>query len=137
MDTNRVDLRLRTVEGHQGTLLAYVTPSLPPKVSQVRQYTLRPLSMHMRVHSAGGGGDAGDGGARRPYNTLLLRGAFSHAEMHNWMGQCVPELPEKMLVPQAMADGGEKRDAPDVVDGENVYYFRNVYAGTMLLCSYR
>lgn len=131
VDTNRVDLRLRTVEGHQGTLIAYVTPSLPPKVSQVRRYTLRPLSMHMRVHSAG------DGGVRRPYNTLLLRGAFSHAEMHNWLGQCVPELPDKMLVPQTMADGGDKRDAPNLGDGENVYYFRNVYAGTMLQCSYR
>lgn len=136
MDTNRVDLRLRTVEGHQGTLLAYVTPSLPPKVSQVRRYPLRPLSMHMRVHSAG------EGGVRRPYNQLLLRGAFSHAEMHNWMGQCVPELPDKMVAPQTGAEGAvgkrnAQQPAEQVADGENVYYFRNVYAGTMLLCNYR
>lgn len=113
MDTNRVDLRFRTVEGHHGTLVAYVTPSMPPKVSQVRKYIIRPLSMHMRVHSFDD---------TRPYNTLTLKGTFSHAEMHSWLGWCVPEMPPKLQT----AGTGEP----------NVYLFRNVFAGTLLHCDY-
>lgn len=75
-DTNRVDLKLRTIEGHHGTLTAYITPSLQPKVSQFRRYVIRPLSMHMRIHSFD---------EARPFNTLTLKGTFSQAEMHNWV----------------------------------------------------
>lgn len=113
-DTNRVDLKLRTIEGHHGTLTAYITPSLQPKVSQFRRYVIRPLSMHMRIHSFDE--------AARPFNTLSLKGTFSQAEMHNWVSYCVPEVPEKM-----QPTGGSE---------QNVYYFRNVFAGTILQCDY-
>ena len=31
----------------------------------------------------------------RPCNTLRLSGPFSLAEMHTWLGFCLPEVPEK------------------------------------------
>lgn len=65
----------------------------------------------MRVHSFD---------ESRPYNTLSLKGSFSHAEMHNWMNWCVPELPPKL---PALGEA-------------NVYIFRNVFAGTLLHCDY-
>lgn len=107
VDTNRVDLRLRTIEGHHGTLCAYITPAVPPKVSQLRRYTIRPLSMHIRVHSFD---------AARPHNELTLKGPFSHAEIHTWIAYCVPEVPEKVT--------------------DELLYFRNVFAGTQLRCEY-
>lgn len=112
IDTNRVDLKLRTIEGHHGTLHAYITPSLQPKVSQVRKYIIRPLSMHMRFHTFE---------EERPFNSLSLKGPFSQAEMHNWISYCVPELPEKI-----QSSVGES----------NVYYFKNVFAQTLLQCTY-
>lgn len=112
IDTNRVDLKLRTIEGYHGTLYAYITPSLQPKVSQVRKYIIRPLSMHQRVHSWD---------ETRPYNTLSLKGTFSAAEMHNWISYCVPEIPQKM------------QTAPTEL---NRYNFENVFAGTLLQCDY-
>ena len=37
----------------------------------------------------------------RPCNTLRLTGPFSLAEMHTWLGFCLPEVPEK---PPASSD---------------------------------
>lgn len=113
VDTNRVDLKFRTIEGHHGTLQAFITPSLQPKVSQLRKYIIRPLSMHMVVHSFDG---------TRPFNTLSLKGPFSQAEMHNWISYCIPEVPEKM-----QTQLGEK----------NMFYFKNIFAGTLLHCEFR
>lgn len=100
----------------------------------MRRYALRPLSMHMRVHSAD---------ARRPYNVLRLRGAFSHAEMHNWLGQCVPELPPKIQAPAAVtavaatpAATDEMATAVSTDVGQNGFFFQNVFTGTLLQCYY-
>lgn len=116
IDTNRVDLKFKTVEGQHGTLTAYITPNLQPKVSQVRKYTIRPLSMHMRVHNFDD---------IRPCNTLSLKGSFSLAEMHNWITYCIPEVPEKM---QPIPSSG--------INDKCFLNFRNVFAGTMLHCEY-
>jgi Bardet-Biedl syndrome 7 protein len=50
-NTNRVDLKFRTVEGHYGTLRVYVTPNIQPKCCQLKVYTIHPLSLHMTVQS--------------------------------------------------------------------------------------
>ena len=50
MNTTRLELRIRTSEGQQGTLLAYITPILQPKCCQVRHYQIKPLSLHTRIH---------------------------------------------------------------------------------------
>lgn len=105
-------MKFRTVEGQQGTLLVFVTPNIQPKVSQMRSYPIRPLSLHVRTHTFD---------ETRPLNMLTLRGSFSHAEIHNWIKNCVPEVPDKLQV-----TSGER----------SVLYFKNVFSGTSLTCEY-
>ena len=42
--------QIRSIEGQYGTLQAYVTPRIQPKTCQVRQYLIKPLSLHQRTH---------------------------------------------------------------------------------------
>ncbi|XP_037790498.1 Bardet-Biedl syndrome 7 protein homolog [Penaeus monodon] len=85
-NTTRLEVRIRTIEGQYGTLQAYITPRLQPKCCQVRQYRIKPLSLHSRIHSFD---------PNRPYNTLTLKGQFTLPEMHAWVVFCLPELPER------------------------------------------
>lgn len=85
-NTTRLEVRIRTIEGQYGTLQAYITPRLQPKCCQVRQYRIKPLSLHSRTHSFD---------PNRPYNVLTLRGQFTLPEMHSWVVFCLPELPER------------------------------------------
>ncbi|XP_045441970.1 Bardet-Biedl syndrome 7 protein isoform X2 [Pipistrellus kuhlii] len=100
------DSEIRSIEGQYGTLQAYVTPRIQPKTCQVRQYLIKPLSLHQRTHCID---------CDRPMNTLTLTGQFSFAEVHSWVVFCLPEVPEK---PPA---------------GECVtFYFQNTFLGTQL-----
>ncbi|GFG34141.1 hypothetical protein Cfor_08141 [Coptotermes formosanus] len=110
MNTTRLELRLRTIEGQHGTLRTYVTPLVQPKCCQVRQYMIKPLSLHMRCHSFD---------PQRPYNILTLKGAFSLGEIHTWVSFCLPEIPEK-------APTGDKV----------TFTFVSTFLDTMLHCSY-
>ncbi|KFB50077.1 AGAP011899-PA-like protein [Anopheles sinensis] len=113
LNTNRIDLKFRTIEGQSGTLQVYITPNLQPKCCQLKRYPIKPLSLHMIVHNVT------DEGLARPMNVLTLRGPFSQAEVHNWMLNSIPELPEKMY------ETGKVR-----------YSFRHVFIGTLLVCEY-
>lgn len=113
MDVNRLDLKFRTIEGYHGTLKAFITPNIQPKVSQLQEHPIRPLSLHMRIHAFD---------VDRPHNLLTLKGPFSHAEMHNWIANCIPEVPEKLQVGN---------------DEKSLLYFRNVFVGSELMCEYR
>lgn len=42
--------QVRSIEGQYGTLQAYVTPRIQPKTCRVRQYLIKPLSLHQRTH---------------------------------------------------------------------------------------
>lgn len=46
-------LQIRSIEGQYGVLQAYITPRIQPKSCQVRQYSIKPLSLHQRVHVFG------------------------------------------------------------------------------------
>ncbi|XP_036170891.1 Bardet-Biedl syndrome 7 protein isoform X1 [Myotis myotis] len=110
-NTTRLELKIRSIEGQYGTLQAYVTPRIQPKTCQVRQYLIKPLSLHQRSHSID---------RDRPVNTLTLTGQFSFAEVHSWVVFCLPEVPEK---PPA---------------GECVtFYFQNTFLDTQLESTYR
>nr|KAF6400434.1 Bardet-Biedl syndrome 7 [Rousettus aegyptiacus] len=105
-NTTRLELKIRSIEGQYGTLQAYVTPRIQPKTCQVRQYLIKPLSLHQRTHCID---------HDRPVNTLTLTGQFSFAEVHSWVVFCLPEVPEK---PPA---------------GESVtFYFQNTFLDTQL-----
>ncbi|KAM4708731.1 BBSome complex member BBS7 isoform 2-T2 [Discoglossus pictus] len=110
-NTTRLELKIRSIEGQYGTLQAYITPRIQPKTCQVRQYQIKPLSLHQRTHVID---------QNRPMNTLSLTGQFSFAEIHSWVVFCLPEVPEKCPV------------------GENItFFFQNTFLDTQLECSYR
>uniref|UniRef100_T1IN54 Bardet-Biedl syndrome 7 protein homolog n=1 Tax=Strigamia maritima TaxID=126957 RepID=T1IN54_STRMM len=50
-NTTRLDLKVRTIEGQSGALQAYIIPRMQPKCCQVRQYQIKPLSLHQRTHN--------------------------------------------------------------------------------------
>ena len=50
-NTTRLELKIRSIEGQAGSLLVYVTPRLHPKTCVVKQYPIKPLSLHQRSHS--------------------------------------------------------------------------------------
>uniref|UniRef100_A0A1A8GTM9 Bardet-Biedl syndrome 7 n=2 Tax=Nothobranchius korthausae TaxID=1143690 RepID=A0A1A8GTM9_9TELE len=109
-NTTRMELKVRSIEGQYGTLQAYVTPRLQPKTCQVRQYQIKPLSLHQRTHSID---------PDRPMNQLNLVGQFSFAEIHSWVVFCLPEVPEKTPA------------------GESItFYFYNTFLGTQLEATY-
>lgn len=112
IDKNRIDLKFRTKEGEHGTLQAFITPNVQPKVSQLQTFPIKPLSHHMRSHNFD---------ETRPHNQLTLKGSFSHAEIHNWIIMCIPEVPEKFQIAQ---------------NEKSILYFRNAFVGTELMCEY-
>lgn len=112
VDVNRLDLKFRTIEGHHGILQTFITPNIQPKVSQLQEYFLKPLSLHMRIHSFN---------VERPHNCLILKGSFSHAEIHNWINNCIPEVPEKLQI---------------IRNEKSILYFKNVLVGSELMCEY-
>ncbi|KAM9833162.1 Bardet-Biedl syndrome 7 protein isoform X1 [Syngnathus typhle] len=109
-NTTRLELKVRSIEGQYGTLQAYITHRLQPKTCQVRQYRIKPLSLHQRTHSID---------QDRPMNRLTLVGQFSFAEIHSWVVFCLPEVPEKTPA------------------GESItFYFLNTFLGTQLDATY-
>uniref|UniRef100_A0A8C5A9S8 Bardet-Biedl syndrome 7 n=1 Tax=Gadus morhua TaxID=8049 RepID=A0A8C5A9S8_GADMO len=108
-NTTRLELKVRSIEGQYGTLRAYVTPRLQPKTCQLRQYPIKPLSLHQRTHSL----------QQDPMSRLSLSGQFSLAEIHSWVGFCLPEVPEKT-------------PAGDTV----TLHFTNTFLGTQLEATY-
>ncbi|KAM9741317.1 BBSome complex member BBS7 isoform 2-T2 [Menidia menidia] len=109
-NTTRLELKVRSIEGQYGTLQAYITPRLQPKTCQVRQYQIKPLSLHQRTHSID---------PERPMNRLSLVGQFSFAEIHSWVVFCLPEVPEKTPAGEAIT-----------------FYFHNTFLGTQLEATY-
>ncbi|ELW62629.1 Short transient receptor potential channel 3 [Tupaia chinensis] len=110
-NTTRLELKIRSIEGQYGTLQAYVTPRIQPKTCQVRQYHIKPLSLHQRTHFID---------HDRPMNTLTLTGQFSFAEVHSWVVFCLPEVPEKPPAEECVT-----------------FYFQNTFLDTQLESIYR
>ncbi|XP_029844333.2 Bardet-Biedl syndrome 7 protein homolog [Ixodes scapularis] len=109
-NTSRLEVKLRTIEGQAGVLRAYVSPVLQPKCCQLREYQLKPLSLHCRTHTPH---------EDKPLNVLTLRGTFSVGEMHSWVVLSLPEVPER---------------AP--ATDPATLYFVSTFLGTVLDCVY-
>ncbi|XP_019647281.1 PREDICTED: Bardet-Biedl syndrome 7 protein homolog [Branchiostoma belcheri] len=110
-NTTRLEVKIRSIEGQYGTIQAYVTPRIQPKTCQVRQYSIKPLSLHQRTHSFD---------ESRPMNVLKISGNFSMAEIHSWVCFCLPELPERTPVGDSAT-----------------FYLLNTFLDTQLECTYR
>ncbi|CAF0705971.1 unnamed protein product [Brachionus calyciflorus] len=110
-NTTRLDIKIRTIEGQYGLLQAYVTSRIQPKNCLVKQYVIKPLSLHQRTHMID---------EKRPINKLKLSGNFSLAEIHSWLHYCIPEIPEKVPA-----------------ENEITFYFLNTFLGTQLEINYK
>ncbi|KAI4462734.1 bardet-biedl syndrome 7 protein [Holotrichia oblita] len=110
INTNRLEVKIRTIEGQHGILQAYITPLTQPKFCQLKIHEIKPLSLHLRIHNFD---------QSRPYNSLTVKGQFSLAEIHSWVYQCLPEVPEK----------------PQVTEKTELY-FQSSFLDTILFCSY-
>ncbi|XP_028401349.1 Bardet-Biedl syndrome 7 protein homolog isoform X1 [Dendronephthya gigantea] len=109
-NTTRIELKIRSIEGQYGVLQAYITPRIQPKSCQVRQYNIKPLSLHQRVHVFN---------EEKALNTLKLTGQFSLAEVHSWVCFCLPEVPERTPA------------------GDNAqFHFLSTFLDTQLDCQY-
>lgn len=110
-NTTRLELKIRSIEGQYGTLQAYITPRIQPKTCQVRQYSIKPLSLHQRTHVFDDS---------KPMNMLKLMGHFSLAEVHSWVCFCLPEVPDRTPA------------------GEQVsFHFLSTFLDTQLDCQYK
>ncbi|KAG5865898.1 Bardet-Biedl syndrome 7-like protein [Gonioctena quinquepunctata] len=111
VNTNRLEMKIQTIEGKYGNLQAYVTPLVQPKCSRLLTYEIKALSLHHRLYQFD---------SNRPFNVLTLKGQFSLAEIHAWLGQCLPEVPEK----------------PQVTEG-TILWFGSTLLDSILECSYQ
>ena len=48
VNTTRLEMHIRTIEGHYGTLQLYITSKIQPRCSMLRRHTIKPLSLHQR-----------------------------------------------------------------------------------------
>ncbi|XP_054708555.1 Bardet-Biedl syndrome 7 protein homolog [Uloborus diversus] len=110
-NTTRLEVKIRSIEGQYGSLQAYITPRLQPKCCQIRKYLIKPLSLHCRTHTFN---------ENKPLNTLMLRGAFTLAEIHSWIVFCMPEVPERMPPGECAT-----------------FYFKSTFLDTVLYCYYK
>ncbi|ERL95602.1 hypothetical protein D910_00029, partial [Dendroctonus ponderosae] len=110
INTSRIELKIQTSEGEKGVLQAYVSPVLQPKCSRLLQFDIKALSLHYRVNEYTD--------LDRPYSQLKLKGTFTLAEIHNWISQCLPEVPEKPQIDSSL-------------------FFQSSILGTILICAYK
>ncbi|XP_012268249.2 Bardet-Biedl syndrome 7 protein homolog [Athalia rosae] len=116
INTNRLDLRLRTIEGQPGRLQIYVTSQVQPKCCRRIQIPIPALSFHSRIHK-----DENTMVLGGPFNELNLRGSFTAAEIHAWLSLALPDVPER----------------PHLENGEGFLIFTSTFVGTMLKCNYK
>eukprot|EP00052_Salpingoeca_macrocollata_P026516 m.246281 g.246281 ORF g.246281 m.246281 type:complete len:726 (+) comp22582_c0_seq3:62-2239(+) len=108
----QLSVKIRSIEGKQGTLRAYVSPNGTPRVCRVEKMDIKALSLHSPSSEPFD--------PTRPNNKLELQGNFTLEEMHSWVAGCVPNVPVK---------------APP---GNDVtFVFVSALLGTQLRCVYR
>ncbi|XP_071579078.1 BBSome complex member BBS7-like [Temnothorax nylanderi] len=115
INTNRLEMRLRSIEGQAGTLQIYVTSQIQPKRCRKISVPIYALSLHVRQH------DDDDTASSGPFNELKLNGNFTIAEMNAWLSLALPDVPER----------------PHIHEGEAVLVYISSFIGTVLKCKYK
>ncbi|XP_029674412.1 Bardet-Biedl syndrome 7 protein homolog [Formica exsecta] len=116
INTNRLEMRLRSIEGQPGTLQVYVTSQVQPKRCRKILIPIYALSLHVRQHE-----DDDTTQSSGPFNELKLNGNFTIAEMHAWLSLILMDVPER----------------PHIHEGEAVLVYISSFIGTVLKCKYK
>ncbi|CAL7942126.1 unnamed protein product [Xylocopa violacea] len=117
VNTNHLELRLRTIEGQPGTLQIYVTSQVQPKCCRRILIPISALSLHVRQHE----NEKTESHSEGPFNELKLLGSFTTAEMHAWLSFALPDVPER----------------PHLEEGEATLTYISSFIGTLLKCKYK
>ncbi|RHZ15939.1 hypothetical protein DYB37_008645 [Aphanomyces astaci] len=112
--TNRLEFRIRTLEGQYGDVELTVLAETVPKAAQCVKVVVKPLSLHHRVNVV----DSADVD-ESVMNSLHFTGAFSLIQVHEWVCFCLPDVPVRMQ------------------DDEGKLFFRNAFIGNVLVCEYK
>ncbi|ETV67493.1 hypothetical protein, variant 1 [Aphanomyces astaci] len=112
--TNRLEFRIRTLEGQYGDVELTVLAETVPKAAQCVKVVVKPLSLHHRVNVV----DSADVD-ESVMNSLHFTGAFSLIQVHEWVSFCLPDVPVRMQ------------------DDEGKLFFRNTFVGNILVCEYK
>ncbi|XP_020292035.1 Bardet-Biedl syndrome 7 protein homolog isoform X3 [Pseudomyrmex gracilis] len=116
INTNRLEMRFRSIEGQPGTLQIYVTSQVQPKRCRKISAPIYALSLHVRQYEEN---DATQ--LSGPFNELKLNGNFTIAEMHAWLSMALPDVPER----------------PHIHENEAVLTYVSSFIGTVLRCKYK
>lgn len=111
---NRVYVTLRSQEGCGGTIRAYVVCEAQPRTAQTRMFQIRPLCLHIRVV------ESEVDWANLPLSSLTIQGSFSMRDMHGWLLNTLPEMPEVL----------------SSATTSNSIFFRNTFQQTVLSVRY-
>ncbi|XP_068985570.1 BBSome complex member BBS7-like isoform X4 [Bombus flavifrons] len=117
VNTNHLEMRLRTIEGQPGTLQIYVTSQVQPKCCRKISIPISALSLHVRQHEV----DNSETHVEGPFNELKLIGGFTIAEMHAWLSFALSDVPER----------------PHLEEGEATLTYVSSFIGTLLKCKYK
>lgn len=90
-NTTRLEIKISSIEGQFGQFRAYVLTRVTPKSCQVRNYTIKALSLHKRKYLE----DRVD----EETNRFVITGQFSLSEAYSWLYFTLPEIPEKISNP--------------------------------------
>ncbi|OQR97631.1 hypothetical protein ACHHYP_10175 [Achlya hypogyna] len=112
--TNRLEFRVRTLEGQYGEIELTVLADTVPRCAQVVRQFIKPLSLHHRVNVV----ESAEVEAAT-MNTLHLTGDFSLVQVHEWVSYCLPEVPVRLQ------------------DDDIKMFYRNTFFGNVLVCEYR
>eukprot|EP00753_Platysulcus_tardus_P008396 PLAT15951.1.p1 GENE.PLAT15951.1~~PLAT15951.1.p1 ORF type:complete len:726 (+),score=440.69 PLAT15951.1:25-2202(+) len=110
-ETNRLEMRLRTMEGRPGELEVAVLARMTPPTAQLLKLNVKPLGLHHRIYTPLREGT--------PLSVLRFSGSFSVNMAHEWVVHCLPEVP------------------PHVTGDDMELLFVNSFVGTVLSCEYR
>lgn len=98
-------------------LRAYIMTRISPKSAQLKQYEIKPLSLHKRSYLTN---------EPKHMNQLNISGNFTFNEAHTWVMMCIPETSEKI---------SSKHDGSSVSSpGQVIYNYESTFTRTMLNC---
>ncbi len=124
--TNRLEIKIRTVEGQHGVLNAYIIPKQAPKTCQKVCQSAPPLPhssplyclsnrpvpvfLFYIIHHSQSTFQIKplslhervtpqtiESSLSRPLNTLTLTGPFTLSDVHMWVSSCLPDVPPKYV----------------------------------------
>lgn len=81
----RVVIAFRVEEGFSGTISAFVVPKNAPKTCNRITCPIYTLSLHHRIREPD---------PSRPFAQFAISGDFLAADVHQWLLNCLPDLPK-------------------------------------------